>query len=77
MEKLNEIGWKAEKATILNWRDTEGRPTDGQAAAGEIGIVIHEATEYNTESLAKFAFSMLYRAALFSKENNVPILLDY
>jgi hypothetical protein len=38
---------------------------------------IGEHTVYDTLSLAKFAYSILYRAARFSQENQVPILLDY
>ena len=38
---------------------------------------IPEHTEYNTESLAKFAFSMFWRAMRFAEEQQVPILLDY
>ena len=33
--------------------------------------------DYNTESLAKFAFSILWQAAKFSLENGTVILFDY
>ena len=32
---------------------------------------------YDTQSLAKFAFSMFWRAMRFAEEQQVPILLDY
>lgn len=76
LEKINEIGWCASEAEIIGWSDSEGYPTDGQVENGEI-IHLGTETEYNTDSLAKFAFSMFYQAVLFSEENNVPILLDY
>lgn len=34
-------------------------------------------TQYDTQSLAKFAFSMFWRAMRFAEEQQVPILLDY
>ncbi len=33
--------------------------------------------EYDTQSLAKFAFSIFYFGLKFAEENQVPILLDY
>ena len=38
---------------------------------------ISEHTRYDTQSLAKFAFSMFWRAMQFAEEQQVPILLDY
>ena len=38
---------------------------------------IREHTEYDTQSLAKFAFSLFWRALNFAEEHQVPILLDY
>ena len=38
---------------------------------------IPEHTQYDTQSLAKFAFSMFWRAMRFAEEQQVPILLDY
>ena len=32
---------------------------------------------YSTESLAKFAFSIFWRAMKFAKENRTPVLFDY
>ena len=47
--------------------------TDGQYSKADIP----EHTRYDTESLAKFAFSMFWRAMRFAEEQQVPILLDY
>ena len=73
---INELSWKADDATILEWSRTEGYPIDAELVDGEYLITgLHE--EYDVESMAKLAFSILYQAALFSKEHRVPIILDY
>lgn len=74
--RLNDLSWKADPALWLRWGETEGYPADAAPVEGEI-VAVEENTAYNTQSLAKFAFSILYRAACFSMENRVPILLDY
>ena len=38
---------------------------------------IPEHTEYDTDSLAKFAFSLFWRAMRFAEEQQAPILLDF
>ena len=38
---------------------------------------IQEHTEYDTQSLAKFAFSLFWQAMRFAVEQQVPILLDF
>ncbi|MBD5528255.1 MAG: hypothetical protein HDR02_07595 [Lachnospiraceae bacterium] len=77
LEKANELGWQAAEETILSWRDTEGYPPD-ITTKGLFGRPkIQKQTQYDTESLAKFAFSILWRAVKFSQENRVPILLDF
>jgi hypothetical protein len=76
LRKINELGWKADDETILRWRETEGYPVDAEVVDGvykKIGT--HD--EYDVQSLAKYAFSILYRAALFSEKHRVPILMDY
>jgi len=66
-----------EEETVLDWSHTEGYPTDGwidgvgQVTMGETHRV------YRTESLARFAYSVFYRAVKFAEENRVPILMDY
>lgn len=79
LDKANELGWKAAEEAILSWRDTEGYPVDAQIPKkGLLGrLHIKEHIQYNTESLAKFTFSILWRAVKFSQENRVPILMDF
>ena len=56
-----------------------GYPTDGIIPAhGKISRAdIQEHTQFDTQSLSKFAFSMFWRAMQFAEEQQVPILLDY
>ena len=79
LEKLNQLAWQADEDTILDWSDTEGYPVDGTVGPnGQYSKAdIPEHTQYDTESLAKFAFSMFWRAMRFAEEQQVPILLDY
>ena len=70
LDKINAGGWQAEEAEILAWSETEGYPlTDGQSAGAE--------TDYDTESLAKFAYSICYQALMFARAQNAAIILDY
>ena len=67
LEKLNQLAWQADEDTILTWADTEGYPVDG--AIGPEGQYskadIPEHTQYDTQSLAKFAFSMIIKEDSF------------
>ncbi len=76
LERLNELAWRADEKTILGWSDTEGYPADGTVNDGTVQTG-ETHTVYDTQSLAKFAFSILYQALLFSETHQVPILLDY
>ena len=79
LEKLNQLAWQADEDTILTWADTEGYPVDGaigpEGQYSKAGIPEH--TQYDTQSLAKLAFSIFWRAIRFAEEQHVPILLDY
>lgn len=79
LKKINELGWQADEDTIWQWSETEGYPADAERAAdGTLSVEnIPEQTQYDTESLAKFAFSILWKAAKFSLEQRVPILMDF
>ena len=79
LEKLNQLAWQADEDTILDWADTEGYPADGTVGPdGQYSKAdIPEHTQYDTQSLAKFAFSMFWRAMRFAEEQQVPILLDF
>ena len=79
LERLNQMAGQADEETVLGWAYTEGYPTDGvYGPDGKIDSKsIQEHTEYDTQSLAKFAFSILWQAVCFSQEQQVPILMDY
>ncbi len=76
LEKINALGWQAEEAAILSWTDTEGYPIDGEVADGKWSKT-GQKDAYNTQSLAKFAFAMLYQALLFAEQETCAIILDY
>ena len=84
LNKINEMCWKADEETILNWRKTEGPGSKGAAInlADLKNLTVEKLSmlskaKPNIESEAKLAFSIFYRAAKYSLENKVPILLDY
>ena len=79
LERLNQMAWQVDEDTILDWADTEGYPADGAIDSdGQYSKAdIPEHTEYDTQSLAKFAFSMFWQALRFAEKQQVPILLDY
>ena len=79
LERLNQMAWQADEVTILRWSETEGYPADGTLGTdGHFSRAdILEHTQFDTNSLAKFAFSMLWQAARFAEEHQAPILLDY
>ena len=79
LEKLNQLAWQADEKTILSWTETEGYPVDGTVGPnGQYSKAdIPEHTQYDTESLAKFAFSMFWQAMCFAEEQQVPILMDF
>ena len=74
LSMINELVWNASEEDILSWRDTEGYPE----TVDEDDIKsVNENMFLDTESLAKFAYSVMYRAVNYAMENNVPIVLDY
>lgn len=79
LERLNQLAWQADEDTILKWSETEGYPTDGivDSQGNYSKMDIPENTQYDTESLAKFSFSMFWQAMRFGEENQVPVLLDF
>lgn len=77
LERLNQMAWQADEDMILQWEQTEGYPTDGTVGADGVITMGAECIQYNTQSLAKYAFSLFYQALKFAEENQVPILLDY
>lgn len=77
LEKINEAGWKADEATILEWVNTEGYPVEGQISGNGLLRFLPKRNVYSTESLAKFAFSILWQAVKFAEKEQVTIVLDY
>lgn len=76
LSKINELGWNADRETILGWSSTEGYPTDATIENGKIEY-LQRNDIYDTESLAKFAFSVLWEAAEFAEKERVPVILDF
>ena len=76
LKEINAIDWKADKQTILSWEHDEGYPDDAYIKDGKIEMV-QRSDEYNTESLAKFAFSIFWQAVKHSRKHGTMIILDY
>lgn len=66
LEHINEICWLAKEETILSWTETEGYPAKTLKDV-ETGAEDGKKETYSTESLAKFAFSIFWRAMKFAK----------
>ncbi|MBQ9141568.1 MAG: hypothetical protein IJX63_07215 [Lachnospiraceae bacterium] len=78
LTKINELGWKADEETILSWAETEGYPAEATVASGKMMLLqMFQRHEYHTESLAKFAFSILWQAVTFAEKERVAIIFDY
>lgn len=79
LEKINQMAWQADENAILTWTETKGYPVDGTINLnGQYSKAdIPEHTQYDTQSLAKFAFSMFWQAMRFAEEQQVPVLLDF
>lgn len=77
LKRINELGWQADEDTILSWTKTEGYPADMETAADGSVNKAEEHTQYDTESLARFAYSIMWQAVCFSMEQGVPLLMDY
>lgn len=76
LEAINAMEWNADEQTIIGWTDTEGYPTDALYGDGKFErIAKHE--EYDTVSLAKFAFSILWQAVCHSLKYGTMIIYDY
>ena len=76
LEAINDLLWSVDEETILNWNESEGYPADVTLQNGKYTRT-QESTVYDTESLAKFCYSILYQAVMFSEKNDVPIIFDY
>ena len=65
LNRINELGWQADEQTILGWAETEGYPA----------VEAEQEQAYETASLAKYAFSLLWHAAAFAEQHHTPIIL--
>ncbi|MBS4785747.1 MAG: hypothetical protein KH009_06520 [Clostridiales bacterium] len=74
---INSHGWNAPEEEILAWDRTEGYPADAAVGADGTFTRLTEHTLYRTESLARFAYCIFYKAARYSLKHQVPIQLDY
>lgn len=61
--RINEMLWRADEEQVLQWFETEGKLEEG-------------AKRYSTESMAKYAYSVLWQLAKYSLQNNVPVVMD-
>lgn len=77
LDKINEACWQARKATILEWANTEGYPVEGQITGKGLLRFLPKKQVYSTESLAKYAFSILWQAVRFAEKEQVAIVLDF
>lgn len=77
LEKINEACWQADEATILDWMNTEGYPVEGQIGRNGLLRILPKRKVYFTESLAKFAFAILWQAVQFAEKELVNIVFDY
>ncbi|MBR4086110.1 MAG: hypothetical protein IKK33_17725 [Lachnospiraceae bacterium] len=77
LTQINEASWKADETTILDWVNTEGYPADGQIGGNGLLQFLPRRKVYSTESLARFAFSILWQAVSFAEKEQVAIVFDY
>jgi len=80
LEILNDATWKADEQTILSWRNDEyyNPVKENNHFLTRLFRKKNDKKSpiYKTESLAKCAYSILYKAVKFAKENQVPIVWD-
>ncbi len=77
LKVYNSFEWNADRDTIVSWSTTEGYPADATFSNENGYKMMTEHKIYNTESLAKFAFSILWQAAEFSLNHGVAVIFDF
>jgi len=77
LQAINALEWNADEETILSWRDDEGYPTDALWGKDKKPRFLGAHDVYNTVSLAKFAFSILWQAVKHSEQYGTLIIYDY
>ena len=76
LEAINALAWKADEQTILNWSIEEGYPADAVYQGRKVQM-LEKHQRYDTVSLAKFAFSILWQAVRHSEEHGTLIICDF
>ena len=77
LEQINSIEWNADEETIVKWRDEEGYP-DGAVIGTDRKVRFSKNPEtYDTVSLAKFAFSILWQAMRHAEQHGTVIIYDF
>jgi hypothetical protein len=77
LEQINSIEWNADEETILKWSDEEGYPVEGTLGPDKKVNFSEPVEIYNTISLAKFAFSILWQAVKHSEKYGTVIVFDF
>ncbi|MBQ8596516.1 MAG: hypothetical protein IJ409_01880 [Lachnospiraceae bacterium] len=77
LQAINKLCWNAPEETVWEWIYTEGYPSDGYVDVDGNYKMQEVHNTYNTESLAKFAFAVLWQAVRFAEEEKVVIIFDY
>lgn len=77
LEQINDMAWQADEETIYRWSETEGYPVEGERNSDDFSNMsnVQKNTKYDTQSLAKFCYSIFCRALKFAEENQVPVVL--
>ena len=74
--QINALEWNADEETVIGWSRTEGYPADAGYRDGRV-TMLEKHTSYNTVSLAKFAFSILWQAVRHSEQYGTLIIYDF
>ena len=77
LEQINSIEWHADEETIVNWREEEGYPDEAVLGTDKKVQFSKAAETYNTISLAKFAFSILWQAMRHAEQYGTVIIYDF
>ncbi|MBR6044200.1 MAG: hypothetical protein IKP47_01055 [Ruminococcus sp.] len=77
LDAINAIEWNASEEEIISWRDSEGYPDDAYYSKEKGLQMLEKHDEFDTVSLAKFAFSILWQAVTFAQEHGTCVIFDY
>ncbi|WP_066454704.1 hypothetical protein [Anaerotruncus rubiinfantis] len=77
LDAINAGMWQADRETIVSWQKSEGYPQDAQIVDGKLVPTGESCTEFDAQSLAKYAFSIFYDLAAYAQDNRLPFKMDY